>query len=53
VFFIFVRERLAVSLVEVHQIIFGTLFILVVLLLPGGLVEAWSRLRRAALRLRR
>ncbi|HEU0073504.1 MAG TPA: branched-chain amino acid ABC transporter permease [Dehalococcoidia bacterium] len=50
VFFIFVRERLAVSLVEVHQIIFGTLFILVVLILPGGLVEAWSRLRRLATR---
>ena len=49
VFFIFVRERLAVSLVEVHQIIFGTLFILVVLTLPGGLVEAWSRLRRLAM----
>lgn len=51
VFFIFVRERLAVSLVEVHQIIFGALFIAVVLLLPGGLVEAWSRVRRLVARL--
>lgn len=50
-FFIVVRERLAVSLVEVHQIFFGILFILVVLLLPGGLVEAWYRLRRFGLRL--
>ncbi len=49
-FFILVRERLAVSLVEVHQVIFGLLFILVVLTLPGGLVEAWSRLRRLAMR---
>lgn len=52
-FFILVRERLAVSLVEVHQLIFGILFILVVLILPGGLVEAWSRLRRAVGRQRR
>jgi branched-chain amino acid transport system permease protein len=53
VFFILVRERLATSLVEVHQIFFGVLFILVVLTLPGGLVEAWYRLRRLVLRLMR
>jgi branched-chain amino acid transport system permease protein len=52
-FFILVRERLAVSLVDVHQIFFGTLFILVVLLLPGGLVEGWNRLRRLATRIMR
>ena len=51
IFFVLVRERLAVSLVEVHQIFFGILFILVVLALPGGLVEGWSRLRRLAMRL--
>lgn len=45
-FFILVREELAVTLVRVHQVIFGTLFILIVLLLPGGLVDLWSRLRR-------
>jgi branched-chain amino acid transport system permease protein len=45
-FFIYVRERLAESLVNVHQLIFGLLFIVVVLALPGGLVEAWSRVRR-------
>lgn len=45
VFFIYVRERLAESLVEVHQLIFGALFIIVVLALPGGLVEGWTRLR--------
>jgi hypothetical protein len=48
-----VRERLATSLVEVHQAIFGLLFIAVVLLMPGGLLEAWSRLQRLALRLYR
>jgi branched-chain amino acid transport system permease protein len=45
-FFIVVREQLAVRLVQVHQVIFGALFILIVLALPGGLVELWSRLRR-------
>ena len=45
VFFIFVRERLAVSLVEIHQVIFGILFIIIVLVFPGGLVEVWKRLR--------
>jgi len=49
-FFVVVRERLAVSLVEVHQVFFGLLFIVVVLLMPGGIVEAWSRLRRLAVR---
>lgn len=46
-FFILVREQLAVSLVQVHQVIFGALFILIVLALPGGLVDLWSRLRHA------
>jgi branched-chain amino acid transport system permease protein len=46
VFFTVVREQLALTLVQVHQVIFGALFILVVLILPGGLVDAWSRLRR-------
>jgi ABC-type branched-subunit amino acid transport system permease subunit len=34
------------TLVSVHQVIFGILFIAVVLVLPGGLVDLWSRLRR-------
>lgn len=46
IFYVLVREWLAVSLVEVHLLIFGLLFIVVVLLLPGGLVEAWTKLRR-------
>ena len=45
-FYVLLKEYLAVRLVEVHLLIFGTLFILVVLLLPGGLVEAWTRTRR-------
>ncbi len=50
VFYGVVREVLATTLVQVHQIIFGVLFILVVLALPGGLVDIWHRLRRLARR---
>lgn len=52
IFYVVVREQLAITLVQVHQVIFGLLFILVVLVLPGGLVSAlgrWSRLRRHGL----
>ena len=44
--YILIREELAVSLVQVHQIIFGALFVLVVLAFPGGLVDASARLAR-------
>ena len=47
IFFIVVREQLAVNLVEIHQVIFGVLFILIVLIFPGGLVEAWGRLKNS------
>lgn len=46
VFYVILRELLAVNLVEFHLIIFGILFMFVVLFLPGGLVEAWARVRR-------
>jgi branched-chain amino acid transport system permease protein len=45
-FYVILRELLAVKLVEFHLIIFGVLFMLVVLFLPGGLVEAGQRVRR-------
>jgi branched-chain amino acid transport system permease protein len=45
VFYVVVSDLLAQQLVELHLIVFGVLFILVVLLLPGGLVEAWHRLQ--------
>jgi branched-chain amino acid transport system permease protein len=44
--YILIREQLALSLVQVHQIIFGALFVLVVLAFPGGLIDAFSRLMR-------
>jgi branched-chain amino acid transport system permease protein len=46
IFYILVRETLAVSLIQFHHIVFGVLFILIVLLLPGGLIDAWARVRR-------
>ncbi len=50
VFFVVVKELLVLNVGEYHLMIFGTLFILTVLFLPGGLVEAWQRLRRLSLR---
>ena len=46
VFYVLVREQLAVLLVNVHQVIFGVLFIVVVLALPGGLLDLPARLTR-------
>jgi branched-chain amino acid transport system permease protein len=46
IFYILLREQLAVSFTRFHQIIFGMLFILIVLLLPGGLIDAWERVKR-------
>ncbi len=46
VFYIVVREQLAVTLVNVHPIIFGVLFIVVVLVLPGGLMDLWGWIKR-------
>jgi branched-chain amino acid transport system permease protein len=47
VFFVLVREILALKIADMHLIVFGVLFILVVLFLPGGLVDAWGKVRRA------
>jgi branched-chain amino acid transport system permease protein len=45
-FFVILKELLVLRVGEYHLIIFGTLFVLIVLFLPGGLVEAWQRIRR-------
>ena len=42
--FVFLREYLALRWVDLHLLIFGVLFIGIVLLFPGGLVEAGTRL---------
>ncbi len=41
-FFVFVRDVLAATWVDFHLVLFGLLFILVVLLMPGGFVEFWQ-----------
>jgi len=50
VFFVILREFLALNLAEMHLIVFGTLFILVVLFLPGGFVGVWEKTRKALAR---
>jgi branched-chain amino acid transport system permease protein len=49
-FYVVLKEYLAVRWVDFHVLIFGILFMAIVLLLPGGLVEAAGRLRRLAVR---
>jgi branched-chain amino acid transport system permease protein len=44
-FYVFLKEYLAVRWVDFHLLIFGALFVLIVLLLPGGLVEVAAALR--------
>ncbi len=49
-FFLLVRETLALRLVEMHLLIFGLIFIAVVVAMPGGFIEALRHLlhRRAS-----
>ena len=46
VLYVFLKEYLALRWVDFHLLIFGALFIAIVLLLPGGLVQAVARARR-------
>ena len=45
-FFVVIKEYLVLNVGEYHLLVFGVLFILVVLFLPGGLVEAWERVKQ-------
>jgi len=47
VFFVALRQFLLLNVGEYHLIIFGTLFILVVLFLPGGIISLWNKFREA------
>jgi branched-chain amino acid transport system permease protein len=47
VFYTLLKEYLAVHWVDFHLLIFGVLFMGVVLVLPGGLVDLADRVRRA------
>lgn len=51
VFFVVLKEFLVLNVGEYHLIVFGVLFILVVLFLPGGIISIW-KLARNALRRR-
>lgn len=46
VFFVLLKEFLVLNVGEYHLVIFGTLFILVVLFLPGGLMEGWQKIQK-------
>jgi branched-chain amino acid transport system permease protein len=46
VLYVLLKEYLAVRWVDFHLLVFGALFVAIVLLLPGGLVQAAERARR-------
>jgi branched-chain amino acid transport system permease protein len=46
VLYVVLKEYLALRWVDFHLLLFGALFVAIVLLLPGGLVEAAGRARR-------
>jgi branched-chain amino acid transport system permease protein len=45
-FFVALREVLASAFASLNLVIFGVLFIVVVLLFPGGLVQVWERVKQ-------
>jgi branched-chain amino acid transport system permease protein len=45
IFFVVLKEFLSLRFVVLHLAVFGTLFILVVLFLPGGLVGLWKKVK--------
>ena len=51
VFFVLLKELFVRNVGEYHLIVFGTLFILVVLFLPGGLMEGWEKIQTAVRRI--
>jgi branched-chain amino acid transport system permease protein len=46
VFFEVLKEFLSTNLPDIHLTVFGVLFILVVLFLPGGLAGLWNKIQR-------
>jgi len=50
VFFVALRQYLVLNVGEYHLVIFGVLFILVVLFLPGGIISIWKKIQDAIIR---
>jgi branched-chain amino acid transport system permease protein len=50
VFFVVVKEFLVLNVGEYHLIVFGMLFVLVVIFLPGGIISAWKQIQNAITR---
>jgi len=50
VFFVVLKDFLIRNVGQYHLIIFGSLFILVVLFLPGGIISAWKKIQDARIR---
>jgi len=46
VFFVGLKQLLVWNVGGYHLIIFGILFILIVLFLPGGIVEVWQKVNK-------
>jgi branched-chain amino acid transport system permease protein len=47
VFFVVMKEFLVLNVGEYHLIVFGVLFVLVVLFLPGGIYSIWKKIQNA------
>ena len=47
VFFVVLKEFLVLNVGEYHLIVFGLLFVLVVLFLPGGIISIWKKTKDA------
>jgi branched-chain amino acid transport system permease protein len=50
VFFVVMKEFLVLNVGEYHLIVFGVLFVLVVLFLPGGIISVWKKIQNALTR---
>ena len=47
IFFLVLKQFLVQNIGEYHLIVFGALFILVVLFLQGGIISIWQRIQHA------
>jgi ABC-type branched-subunit amino acid transport system permease subunit len=50
IFCVVLKEFLVLNVGEYHLIIFGVLFVLVVVFLPGGIISAWKKIQDAITR---